>query len=406
MKKLLTILFTFCFLQSITASDIDLENITTSAVTLGMYSRTSSLIPITGNIEQLKYFFEALKQARSKKLRIAHFGDSLIMGDIITGDLRALYQGKYGGRGIGFMSPCNDDIMLRYTISHRFSDNWDWASVFTRNPKRYPLNIGGIMSVPSSSSTVSYEANRIYENSKEFKEVRIFYDKSNPLATVEIKTENDQTQLSLPEAEGVFNEVNYTSTGNINGVSLKFENNEGSYIYGISLENGPGVYVDNFAMRGNSGASLSKLNEKFLTESQEALNYKLMVFNYGINIAEAGKTDYTWYKKKMIRIIEKFKKMYPETSMLLISAGDKAIKKGSRLISDSIVPVVVEVQKEIAMETGIAFWNLSDVINSDGGIVNWVDRGLVSKDYIHFNQKGGQYVAEKLMQALEEASKK
>jgi hypothetical protein len=41
-------------------------------------------IPITGNTEQLKYFFNALEKTNSQKIRIGHYGDSNIWGDVNT----------------------------------------------------------------------------------------------------------------------------------------------------------------------------------------------------------------------------------------------------------------------------------------------------------------------------------
>jgi len=57
-------------------------------------------IPITGDIDQLKYFFDALEKSESDKIRIAHYGDSIIWGDIVTDNLRVLLQKRYGGHGI------------------------------------------------------------------------------------------------------------------------------------------------------------------------------------------------------------------------------------------------------------------------------------------------------------------
>jgi lysophospholipase L1-like esterase len=400
-RHTLIISFLFLLVSNIAAITIKLNDVSTKQESLSIYNdRIGADVEITGNLEQLNYFYNSLKQTSSKKVRIAHFGDSLILGDIITSDLRSILQNQFGGRGIGFIAACNDDIMFRTSINHKFSNDWEWASVFTRNPKRYPLSINGIMSIPAADSKVTFESGRLYEPSKNFKEIRIFYDKTNENSIVNIKTEFDSEDVSLSQDDGVFNEVSFTSHSEINSVDLTFKNSENSLIYGISLENGTGIYVDNFAMRGNSGASISKIDEKFVSESQKDLYYSLIILNFGINIVEAGKTDYTWYKKKMIRNIEMLKDLFPETSILLVSAGHKGVKRGSKIISDSTVYNVVEVQKEIVEKTGIAFWNLYDAMGGSSAIVDWVNAGYVAKDYIHFNQKGGEKVANMLVKAL------
>ena len=56
-------------------------------------------------------FYEALDELaqRPRPVRIAYFGDSFIEADILTADLRAMLQQKYGGWGVGFV-PLNSPI--------------------------------------------------------------------------------------------------------------------------------------------------------------------------------------------------------------------------------------------------------------------------------------------------------
>ena len=48
-------------------------------------------------------FYRALDEASRRPVRIAYFGDSFIEGDILTADLRALLQTRYGGCGVGYV---------------------------------------------------------------------------------------------------------------------------------------------------------------------------------------------------------------------------------------------------------------------------------------------------------------
>ena len=77
--------------------------------------------PITGNVAQLKGFFKALKNSKKKQVRIAHYGDSIIEGDLITADFRQKMQSKFGGKGVGFLSITSQDIQFRVTTKQSFS---------------------------------------------------------------------------------------------------------------------------------------------------------------------------------------------------------------------------------------------------------------------------------------------
>ena len=50
-------------------------------------------------------FYDALAQRASSRrpVRIAYFGDSFIEGDILTADLRAMLQSRFGGCGVGYV---------------------------------------------------------------------------------------------------------------------------------------------------------------------------------------------------------------------------------------------------------------------------------------------------------------
>lgn len=51
-------------------------------------------------------FYRALDElaANPRLVRIAYFGDSFIEADILTADLRAMLQERYGGCGVGFVT--------------------------------------------------------------------------------------------------------------------------------------------------------------------------------------------------------------------------------------------------------------------------------------------------------------
>ena len=138
---------------------------------------------IAGNVDQLKYFFEALKKAKTEKIRVAHFGDSAIEGDLVTADIRENLQKKFGGNGVGFISITSQDIQFRQTTKHSFSDNWNEASLYGSNPDRLPLGISGEIFVPKTPNAwVQYETTTSYPYLKSFNTARLFYSNAKSYA--------------------------------------------------------------------------------------------------------------------------------------------------------------------------------------------------------------------------------
>jgi len=360
---------------------------------------------ITGNVNELKNFFNALKQTKSSKVRIAHFGDSVIEGDLVTADIRQNFQDKFGGKGVGFLSITSQDIQFRQTTKHRFSDNFESASVFTSNPKNLPLGIAGTVAIPNSNSWVSYETTRRYRTVKSFDEARIFY--SDASGSVKVSINNGAPQsVRLKSGKGINESSVNVSTAT--SFKMEFESKGQGNFYGVSLEGGNGIYVDNFPLRGNSGVDLQQIDDASLREFGKLLNYKLIILEFGLNAAGSIKSDYGWYEREMVKVVNKFKKAFPNASILMISVHDKAKKTRSGFETDPTVLKLLEAQKNIAKQTNVAFWSLFDAMGGKNSMENWVNANppLAFKDYVHFNGQGAQKVADLLTEALMDAYNK
>jgi lysophospholipase L1-like esterase len=116
----------------------------------------------------------------------------------------------------------------------------------------------------------------------------------------------------------------------------------------------------------------------------------------------SGKTNYIWYKKGMKRVVNHFKKSFPNTSILLVSVADKSTKTESgEMQTDPAIPLIVEMQRETALETEVAFFNLYEKMGGENSMVKWAEElGFANKDYTHFNQKGAEAAASLLYDFL------
>lgn len=358
-------------------------------------------VPITGDTNQMKKFLNALNESHSKKIRVAHFGDSINWGDIITCDIREDLQKKYGGEGAGFQSICSDDISTKVTTKHTFNDaDWEWASLFTRNLKNWPLGIAGTDAKSKGNSWVRYEGTNVKYSSKTFRTIRLFYNDANGncKATYSLNNGGMQSLKLNPGTEVMESTINAP----FDATSVKFQFNgcNDMNFFGCSLESGNGVYVDNFPIRGNSGVSIDDIPKNLLTDFHKMLNYKLIILNYGLNIASPEQTNYTWYRNKMIKVINNLKQIFPDASFLLVSVSDKAIKKGTKFVTDPSVLLVLNEQKIIAQQTGIAFWNCLEAMGGENSMNEWVNQGLGRKDFSHFSDAGGKQIADMLTEAI------
>ncbi|MBI2420189.1 MAG: hypothetical protein HYV28_20195 [Ignavibacteriales bacterium] len=355
--------------------------------------------PKIENAAALKKFFDALKQSGSKKIRIAHYGDSAIEGDNISGDFRKNLQSKFGGNGVGIVGITAQDKQFRTTTDMDWSQDWKTASLITSNPEKLTLGINGFIYQPVANSWVRLAASGRSSNVKYFTAARILYTSDKNVSIKYMFDDKNETTVELKAARGVAEFV-LAAKAKVKSVKITVVNPSKCYLYGVSLEEANGVYVDNFPLRGNSGAGLRDLDMNTLKEFDKLLSYKLIVLNFGLNMTGQENKDFGWYGSAMERVLTQYKEAFPQASFLVVSVQDKSIKKGSQFVTDPSVLKLIEMQKQIAAKSGVAFFNLFEAMGGMNAMSDWVEQGLAEKDYTHMKLTGSKKMADLLTEAL------
>lgn len=360
----------------------------------------------------LLQFFNALDSAKhGRKVRIAYFGDSMIEGDLLTQDLRAFFQRDFGGCGVGFVPITSPVSGFRKTIINNASDNWEVFNLINNDtsyihkpgisgysfiPPLTPLSVDSFST--KTSAWAKFTSNQKYSHLKEFRNVSLFYGKTNG-TSVELTYTFDKNRQSLKlNGNKPVNQLLLNKDIAQHYLTIQIACNKPTPIYGLNFDADSGVYIDNFAFRGNSGLALTKIPYKVLKEFNQYLKYDLIVLQYGLNVANAKMHDYSWYEAGMIRVINYLKSCFPQANFLIVSVGDKSYNNNGTYETDPSIPLLVETQKQIAKKTGSAFWNLYEAMGGYNSMVQWVegDTAYANKDYTHLNHKGAAKVAKSL----------
>src|SRR5437868_5568993 len=125
------------------------------------YTSYQGLVNSAGQPTALSDFFAhllELKKKKRKKIRIGYFGDSMIEGDLLTMDLRAMLQDNFGGSGVGFVPVTSIVAGFRTTITHSFSSNWDDVNYKSDDKGTRNLFLSGHSFFSSGGSVVTYRA--------------------------------------------------------------------------------------------------------------------------------------------------------------------------------------------------------------------------------------------------------
>ncbi|HEX8515589.1 MAG TPA: hypothetical protein VF868_05270 [Bacteroidia bacterium] len=365
----------------------------------------------------LVHFFGALNEIKKekRKVRIAYFGDSMIEGDLITQDLRSEMQSAFGGSGVGFVPVTSIVAGFRTSIIHQFG-GWTTHTLLDNVPQGHVLGISGYSFVPeaiskgdtnsSSGSWVKYTAVQ-KKNLDRFYQTRILFGRSSGNNQVIINNARHDLKGSEP-----VNQLLIDHGKGVQSLKAVFQCTAPLDVFGFSMESDSGAFVDNFSFRGNSGFPLVKVPQSVYSGTDSHLGYDLIILEYGLNAVSPGVTDFSWYDRGMENVIRHIKQSFPEASVLLISVGDKSYRKDGEYQTDPSVPLLVNVQKNLAERTGCAYWSLYDAMGGNGSMVKWVegDTVLANKDYTHFNFRGshkvGKLLYTKLMSEYRDFNKK
>lgn len=347
----------------------------------------------------LDNFYKALDKVKEgKTIRIAFFGDSYIEGDIFSGDLRHFLQNEFGGSGAGFMPATSQVAGFRQTVKHNFG-GWRSYSILDQNKSYSKMGISGNYFMPDGNAWVKYSGVK-RPHLDVFHQASIIYSLPEGKATVSYKI-NDSKETQTAELPVSAKLTRFDINDSIREIQLNFSSSN-LYLYGVSLQDKTGVIVDNFSLRGTPGTTLKYLPEDILKQTDELLGYDLIILQYGLNVMSAKQTKYTTYQKGMEETVNHLKESFPNTSILLLSVGDRSMRSADGYSTMPGVPALVSYQQAICAETGIVFWNLYEAMGGSGSMVNMVNSRppRANKDYTHLNFEGGRYLGEILYNTI------
>lgn len=334
-----------------------------------------------------------------RPVRIAFLGDSYIEADIITSDIREFLQQEYGGRGVGFVPIMAQAAEYRKTIEHHFEKWTPYSMVYHQKANWKKLLISGQYFIPSEGARVSYKGTNRCKRTSSFGTARFFF--INEKSThVHVKINGTKDTLIAPPSADTLQQI-YLQ-GEIHSLEFSFSNVSGFTGFGLYLNDSTGVFVDNFSLRGSSGIVLSIMDKDLVEELLHYVSYDLIVLQYGLNVATPNAKAYSAYKRQMVKVVEHLKDCFPQSDFMIMSVPDRSIREGNKFVTMPGILPMIDAQRDIARETGIAFWNTFEAMGGRNSMLSYVNSAppLANKDYTHINHAGGKRIASELIRAF------
>lgn len=352
-------------------------------------------------------FFQQAESAQTTQriIRILHYGDSQIEMDRLSCRLRSYMQTQFGGGGPG-MLPIQT-IIPSFAISQYAQGNLALRTCFGDSIElRANGNYGPMVQCfrLEGSSFTDYKASQRSATDarcKTFSSIKLLYNnRPGPLTATLIDRQHDTTQTQTSDSSQV-GIMKWQLPSASNSVRLKLDGT--ADIYGVMLDNGPGVSVDNIPMRGCSGQQFTMINSQQLTSAYALMDVGIIIMQFGGNSVpylHPGKSLET-YCKSIGNQIDRIHQCCPKALVLFIGPSDMSTTISGQLQTYPYMETIIDSLQHTATRHGAAYWSIYHAMGGHNSMLAWVDKGWAGTDYIHFSPKGADIMGDRLADAFD-----
>ena len=345
-------------------------------------------------------FFAMVGRAKKNGqiIRLLHYGDSQIEMDRISENVRSWFQGIFGGGGPG-MLPLEQTIPKTSVSQYVTGDLTDYSIYGTGS--RIKNRQYGIMarfyriSETTTMHITASKNSKVDERVKRFSQITLLYKdiNGNFSATLRDKVHHyEHKQVS--DTTGIQKMV-WTLDSATTKISLTLTGN--ADIYGITVDHGYGIALDNIPIRGSSGTFFSSIEDSTLHIMYNLLDVGMIILQFGGNsVPGCNPKSIASYTNKIASQIHYFKRISPKAKILFIGPSDMSTRVEGTLQTYPYLPDLVEALKETVTANGAAFWDIYTVMGGYNSMLTWVNKGWAANDYIHFSASGAGKIGDAL----------
>ena len=344
----------------------------------------------------LDHFYEALwrseRRERGAVTHIVHYGDSPTTADLITGDIRAELQSRFGDGGHGFILAAKPWAWYQHSGVELTGSGWLMTPASRFQSHDGMFGLGG---VSFAGSTTAHTAIVFDRNHTHFE---AWYLQQPGGGAFELTADGKtlgRVETAAPAKSPGF--AGFHVEAGASAVELHVV--EGPVrLFGIAASNdSPGVVYDSLGLNGASITVLSKMyNEAHWAEELQHRHPDLVVVNYGTNEADFAAFVDGGYEKELRESLRRIRAAVPEASILIMAPMDRGYRvRPGEIETMPTIPRIVAIQRRVAQETGCGFFDTFTAMGGEGTMARWYNSQprLVSADFIHPYPAGGRQIA-------------
>lgn len=379
------------------------------------------------NPEALAPYFARLEAAHDAKgitpVHILQIGDSHTAGDAVTGAWRDLLQARFGGGGRGVLPPGRPyDGYVTRGITASMSSGWATGATFGKGAvaPRPMLGLSGFsMTAMRAGASMALNA----APGMAFDRFLLCAIAGPDAGGVTIRFDGrDQDRLDFTAASQ--RPVCRTIRSGTQHFSVEVVAGRRSLTITswATFRDAGGIALSNLGVVGSQLAHFARTDDLVAAEELKAYRPDLIVLAFGTNEGFAPHFDPVAFEAVLRSQISRLRLLSGDVPMLLLGAPDSLSRQpalrtnapgalvecegaGAKpaLFAPPASAAVRDIQRRVAGEMGLAFWDWQARMGGSCAARNWVQRDLplMRGDYVHFNTAGGLEIARRLQADLD-----
>jgi hypothetical protein len=352
-------------------------------------------------------FFAALSRTAKKEpaavTRIAHFGDSIIVSDYVSGTLRRKLQATFGDAGHGFVLIANAwPAYFHNDVSRYATAGFNVSRIVGPYAADGFYGLGGVsFSTPPNvlSRVGTAESGDYGRNVSSF---TLYYLEQPSGGTLELSVDGG-TASEFSTAGAAIASKTHTVKVADGSHQFSLQTKRGtSRLFGVVLEREqPGVVLDALGVQGARIRFMDKQDDQHWADQLKLRSPNLLVYEFGANESTDGFLySMADYHRTMREVIEQGKHALPRSSCLVIGTMDRAAKVGDEIVSLRVMPDLLENQRQAALDAGCAFFDTWTAMGGAHSMPRWVKKGLGQADLTHPTAVGAEIIGTWIYRAL------
>ncbi len=339
---------------------------------------------------QLHPFFDRLNQGirDGQPVHILQFGDSHTASDDWVRAMREAFQGRYGFGGAGFATAGHIKGYRRYDVQTETSVGWQVQGLVGHPADPFQGLSGLSLTASSPDETTKLTT---YGD-----QLELFYlrQPNGGSFTIEVDGSPIETVNTTGVQETGF--YTYQPTPGEHTYTVRTLSANPVRLYGWVSQNFRGVTWETLGINGAQVGGILNWDQALWTQQIQRRDPALVIIAYGTNEALSPSWTPDDYRANLHQVIERFRSAVPNAALLLVGPPDCG-----RLHPFPHLQEVIQIQRQIAEQTGIAFWDWRHHMGGPGATHMWVRAGLSQPDYVHLTGDGYRLLGRTLAQELD-----